>query len=83
MHSSILAPAANIARHLSEMATLQPTRPAIICANARDTRGEVAYEHMSFAQLEETSNHIAQALDAKISNTYAGIDKYWNSPKLE
>jgi olefin beta-lactone synthetase len=64
MHSSILAPAANIARHLSEMATLQPTRPAIICANARDTRGEVAYAHMSFAQLEETSNHIAQALDA-------------------
>ena len=63
MHSSTPTQSANIARHLTEMAKLQPTRPAIICANGRDARGEITYEHLSFAELEETSNRIARALE--------------------
>jgi acyl-CoA synthetase (AMP-forming)/AMP-acid ligase II len=54
---------ANIARHLSAMARLQPERPAIICASGRDARGEVAYEQMTFAQLDADSNQLAQALE--------------------
>ncbi len=45
------------------MANLQPSRPAVICANGRDAQGAVAYEQLSFAELEEASNRLALALD--------------------
>ena len=32
----------NIARHLAEMARLQASRPAVICASGRDAAGAVA-----------------------------------------
>ena len=53
----------NIAVHLAEMARLQPSRPAVICARGRDAQGEVAYGQLSFAELEESSNRLARALE--------------------
>jgi len=44
------------------MARLQPSRPAVICARGRDAQGAVAYAQLSFAELEEASNHLAFAL---------------------
>jgi acyl-CoA synthetase (AMP-forming)/AMP-acid ligase II len=52
----------NIAVHLADMARLQPSRAAVICARGRDARGAVAYEQLSFAELEEASNRLALAL---------------------
>jgi acyl-CoA synthetase (AMP-forming)/AMP-acid ligase II len=45
------------------MAATQPTRPAVICAAGRDARGAVAYEQLSFQELEESSNRLACGLD--------------------
>ena len=45
------------------MARLQPSRPAVICANGRDAHGAVTYAQLSFAELEEASNRLALALD--------------------
>src|SRR4026209_740303 len=53
----------NIAVHLAAMARGQRSRPAVICAHGRDAQGAVAYEQLSFAELEETSNRLAHALD--------------------
>src|SRR5690348_14370123 len=52
----------NIAAHLAEMARLQASRPAVICARGRDARGAVVYEQLSFDALEEASNRLAHAL---------------------
>jgi acyl-CoA synthetase (AMP-forming)/AMP-acid ligase II len=52
----------NIAVHLAQMARLQASRPAVICARGRDAQGAVAYEQLSFAALEEASNRLAHAL---------------------
>jgi len=51
----------NIAAHLAQMARLQPSRPAVICARGRDAQGAVAYDERSFAALEEASNRLALA----------------------
>jgi acyl-CoA synthetase (AMP-forming)/AMP-acid ligase II len=45
------------------MAQLQPSRPAVICARGRDAQGAVAYQQLSFRELEEASNQLARALD--------------------
>ena len=52
----------NIAGHLAEMARLQPSRPAVICAHGRDRSGAVAYVQLSFQELEEASNRLACGL---------------------
>jgi acyl-CoA synthetase (AMP-forming)/AMP-acid ligase II len=52
----------NIAAHLADMARLQPSRPAVICAHGRDANGAVAYAQLSFAELEDASNRLAHAL---------------------
>ncbi|MEI6723695.1 MAG: AMP-binding protein, partial [Betaproteobacteria bacterium] len=44
------------------MAKLQPSRPAVICAAGRDAHGAVAYQQLSFRELEDDSNRVAQAL---------------------
>jgi acyl-CoA synthetase (AMP-forming)/AMP-acid ligase II len=54
----------NIAGHLAEMARLQPSRPAVICAKGRDGNGRVAYEQLTFRELEESSNHLAGGLES-------------------
>jgi acyl-CoA synthetase (AMP-forming)/AMP-acid ligase II len=46
------------------MARLQGTRPAVICAQGRDASGAVAYEQLSFGELEDASNRTALALNA-------------------
>lgn len=45
------------------MARLQPSRPAVICARGRDAQGAVAYEQLSFAELEDASSRLARALE--------------------
>ena len=52
----------NIAAHVTAMAKLQPSRAAVICASGRDAQGSVAYEQLTFAELEEDSNRLAGAL---------------------
>ncbi len=54
----------NIAGHLANMARLQPSRPAVICAQGRDEKGLVAYEQLTFRELEEVSNRLACGLEA-------------------
>ena len=54
----------NIAAQLAAMAKLQPSRPAIICAQGQDAQGAVAYGELSFAELEAASNRLAAALQA-------------------
>ena len=54
----------NIARHLAVMATVQPDRPAVICASGRDAQSAVAYAQLSFSELEQASNQLAHALAA-------------------
>ena len=54
----------NIARHLANMARLQASRPAVICASGRDAAGAVAYSQLTFRELEESSNQLASTLDA-------------------
>jgi acyl-coenzyme A synthetase/AMP-(fatty) acid ligase len=53
----------NITTHLAEMAKRQPSRPAVICARGRDARGEVAYEQLTFGELEQASNRLARSLE--------------------
>jgi acyl-CoA synthetase (AMP-forming)/AMP-acid ligase II len=53
----------NIAVHLAEMARLQPSRPAVICAHGQDATGAVAYEQLSFRELDEASNRLACGLE--------------------
>jgi len=52
----------NIAGQLTAMARLQASRPAVICAHGRESNGAVAYEQLSFGELEEASNRLAHAL---------------------
>ena len=54
----------NIAGHLAPMARLQASRPAVICAHGRDANGAVAYDQLSFRELEDASNRTALALNA-------------------
>ena len=54
----------NIARHLADMARLQASRPAVICASGRDAAGAVAYSQLTFRELEESSNQLATTLEA-------------------
>ena len=44
------------------MARLQPSRPAVICASGCDAQGKVAYQQLSFAELDEASSRLAHAL---------------------
>src|SRR5262245_28994029 len=53
----------NIAGHLADMARLQPSRPAVICAQGRDANGHVAYEQLTFGELEAASNRLAHGLE--------------------
>lgn len=46
------------------MARLQPSRPAVICAQGRDENGRVAYQQLTFGELEQTSNRIARGLES-------------------
>lgn len=62
MHSAAPGLSENIAKHLAAMAASQPSRPAVICAAGRDAQGAVAYEQLSFRELEESSSQLARGL---------------------
>ena len=64
MHDAAPPSRGNIAAHLAQMAARQPARPAVICARGRDASAEIAYEQLTFAELEATSNRLAAGLDA-------------------
>ena len=64
MPDAVQGHAGNIASHLAAMANLQPRRPAVICARGRNSQGEVAYEQLSFGELEEESNLLAIGLES-------------------
>ncbi len=53
----------NIAQHLSEMAALQPDRPAVICAKGGNPSGEPVYEQLSFKELDVQSNQLASGFE--------------------
>jgi acyl-CoA synthetase (AMP-forming)/AMP-acid ligase II len=55
-------PAQNIADYLPRMASLQPDAPAILCPAGRDSRGEVRYRQISYAELDQQSSAIANGL---------------------
>ena len=52
MHDAAPASPGNIAMHIARMAEHQPAHPAVVCANGRNARGEIAYEQLTFAELE-------------------------------
>jgi acyl-CoA synthetase (AMP-forming)/AMP-acid ligase II len=53
---------ANIASHLTRMASERPDAPAIIFPQGRDGRGRVSYTHLTYRQLDDESERIARGL---------------------
>ncbi|MCA9080804.1 MAG: AMP-binding protein [Planctomycetaceae bacterium] len=56
------AASSNIAARLSEQAALRPWQRAIVAPSGRDASGRRQYVQLTFAQLEDESNRIAQGL---------------------
>jgi acyl-CoA synthetase (AMP-forming)/AMP-acid ligase II len=52
----------NLALHLKNMAGLQPYEKAVIFPAGRDTKGRVAYTHLTFRQLDQESDCLAHGL---------------------
>lgn len=60
--SATPAERSNIAVHLSRMALRQPHTMAVVVPAGRDRAGRVCYTHMTYRQLDQDSNRIAQGL---------------------
>jgi len=60
----IALPSANIASHLPSMAETRPHAPAVVCPTSRDRAGRVSYTHLTFRQLNDESNQLANGLNA-------------------
>jgi olefin beta-lactone synthetase len=52
----------NIAERLRESARLYPHQKAVVFPAGRDPQGRVTYSHLTFAQLDEESDRLAQGL---------------------
>lgn len=52
----------NIAERLRESAKLYPHQKAVVFPAGRDSRGRVTYTHLTFAQLDEESDRLANGL---------------------
>ncbi|NQV26512.1 MAG: AMP-binding protein [Rhodopirellula sp.] len=52
----------NIAERLRKSAKLYPHQKAVVFPAGRDSRGRVTYSHLTFAQLDEESDRLAQGL---------------------
>lgn len=52
----------NIAERLRESARLYPHQKAVVFPAGRDSSGRVTYTHLTFAQLDEESDRLAQGL---------------------
>lgn len=53
---------ANIARYLPRMAAERPEQVAVVAGDGRDRAGKVRYRHLSFAELNQTSDRYAWGL---------------------
>ena len=60
--TSAPAERSNIAVHLSRMAIRQPHTMAVVVPDGRDRGGRVRYTHLTYGQLDQDSNRIAQGL---------------------
>jgi olefin beta-lactone synthetase len=60
--TSAPAERSNIAVHLSRMAMRQPHTMAVVVPDGRDRGGHVRYTHLTYGQLDQDSNRIAQGL---------------------
>ena len=60
--TSAPAERSNIAVHLSRMAMRQPHTMAVVVPDGRDRGGHVRYTHLTYGQLDQDSNLIAQGL---------------------
>ena len=58
------AAAGNIAQYLSEMASLQPDRPAVICAERNRSAQKPVYRQLTFRQLDDQSSQLASGFEA-------------------
>jgi olefin beta-lactone synthetase len=56
-------PIFNISSHLRERAALHPFRRAVVYPSFRDDAGRVAYSQLTFAQLDQESDRLAQGLN--------------------
>jgi olefin beta-lactone synthetase len=54
----------NVAIHLKEMARTRPYKRAVVCPRGRDPQGRVTYAHLTFQQLDEESDRLANGLEA-------------------
>jgi acyl-CoA synthetase (AMP-forming)/AMP-acid ligase II len=62
--TSTLVERSNIAIHLSRMALRQPHVLAVVVPDGRDRGGRVRYTHMTYRQLDQDSDRIAQGFKA-------------------
>jgi acyl-CoA synthetase (AMP-forming)/AMP-acid ligase II len=53
----------NIANHLREMAKNYPYQRAVVFPATRDAKGQVAYIHYTFRQLDQESDKLASGLE--------------------
>ena len=64
IRNSTLVERSNIAIHLSRMALRQPHTLAVVVPDGRDRGGRVRYTHMTYRQLDQDSDLIAQGFKA-------------------
>ena len=55
----------NIASYLPRVAAERPHAMAIVCPAGRDSAGRPAYTHLTYSELDATSDHIARGLEAR------------------
>ena len=53
----------NVASHLQRMAALQPYKRAVVCPAGRDKNNCVAYNHLTFQQLDQESDRLAHGFE--------------------
>jgi len=56
-------PTVNIAEHLSRMAQRYPRKRAVVSPRGRDASGNVAYAHLTFAELSRQTDRYAHGLE--------------------
>ncbi len=54
----------NIASHLPAMAATQPHKRAVVVPSGRDKQGNVTWAHLTFRQLDQSSDRIAHGLES-------------------
>ena len=52
----------NVAAHLTRMAATRPYQRAVVAPAGRERNGRVTYAHLTFQQLDRTSDRLADGL---------------------